>query len=155
MSRNGTTEERFWKKVNKNGPNGCWLWIGWAQEGYGRLTDEAVGKEVGAHRYSYKLHKGDPGPLLVCHTCDVTLCVNPDHLYAGTQKQNMEDMVARKRQNKAKGVNAARSKLTESIVLEIRKDLATGMHDVAIMAKHGTSRGNIYAIKNRTTWKHI
>lgn len=77
-------------------PDGCWYWIGPVGiRGYGRFSFD--GKNRIAHRVSYILHKGDPGKLLVCHSCDNTLCVNPGHLFLGTNKDNMVDMVKKGR----------------------------------------------------------
>lgn len=73
--------------------SGCWLWLGFCQEnGYGQLHARSLGERT-AHRASYVLHRGDiPKGSLICHKCDTPSCVNPDHLFIGTAKSNMEDM---------------------------------------------------------------
>lgn len=78
-------EDRYIPEPN----SGCWLWIGKvAHNGYGIWGNER------AHRKSYRLHKGPiPDGLFVCHTCDVRSCINPDHLWLGTHKENMQDIV--------------------------------------------------------------
>ena len=77
----------------------CWIWQGSkSSEGYGQVTIQ--GKTIGTHRFSYKYHKKiDPGKYLVCHTCDNPPCVNPNHLWLGTDKDNVQDMIAKNRQN--------------------------------------------------------
>lgn len=90
--------ERMLKKV----PDGCWIWLGATNEnGYGTVSVD--GKTKLAHRQSYILHKGpiEKG-MLVCHTCDVRTCCNPDHLYLGTHLDNMRDMRLRDRSPNSK-----------------------------------------------------
>ena len=83
-------KERFFKKVNKT--DTCWLWTGALNsKGYGSLR--VNGKSVSAHRLSFLWFKGDiPDGMLICHTCDTPSCVNPDHLWLGTPKDNHKDM---------------------------------------------------------------
>lgn len=89
--------ERFFSKVKKT--ETCWLWTGCTnQYGYGRMANKHHKSGIAAHRLSYTIHKGEiPKGLFICHTCDNPKCVNPDHLYAGTMKQNMKDICIRKR----------------------------------------------------------
>jgi hypothetical protein len=84
--------ERFWVKVDKRGPDECWQWIGIRNEdGYGRPY-------LRAHRVSWQIANGrDPGSLFVCHSCDNPSCVNPNHLWLGTNTVNLRDMVAKGR----------------------------------------------------------
>lgn len=98
-------EKRFWDRVQKT--DTCWLWVGYRIKEktlpnkskilpYGMLRIQ--GKQVLAHRTMFKLVKGEiPEGMMVLHTCDVPYCVNPDHLYLGTQQDNMNDMKNRGR----------------------------------------------------------
>lgn len=86
--------ERFWRLVRKS--EGCWLWVGKIEaSGYGRIWIEGL-KQEGAHRVSWELHNGPiTDGLFVLHRCDVKTCVNPEHLFLGTQLDNMRDRLAK------------------------------------------------------------
>lgn len=96
----GTVEHRFWSKVAIAGPDDCWLWQAcMSDNGYGffRLDN----KQWRAHRVAWQLTYGDiPEELRVLHKCDVPLCVNPNHLFLGTDTDNMHDRDAKGRQAK-------------------------------------------------------
>ncbi len=87
---------RFWTHVDKSGD--CWIWTGARYAlGYGAFGPKGTGA-MGAHRYSWILAHGEiPTGMLVLHKCDVRCCVNPDHLFLGTQKDNIADMIAKGR----------------------------------------------------------
>lgn len=116
----------FWSKVTKT--HTCWLWTGANNgKGYGRLY--VGGKFVYPHRYSFKLHIGDiPTGMLVCHSCDVRNCVNPDHLFLGTSKDNTQDMISKGRLRSA-------TKLSEHDVMRIRDLYASGTYSQAKLAQ--------------------
>jgi len=88
--------------------SGCWLWAGrFNKAGYGTINVDAKARP--AHRILYELYKGKiPNGLIICHHCDMPACVNPDHLYAGTYKDNSEDMIRRGRGYHQKTKNPAR-----------------------------------------------
>ncbi|MGQ7776849.1 HNH endonuclease signature motif containing protein [Bacillus sp. WC2507] len=93
-----TVQERFDAKWIED-ENGCWNWTAYRNEdGYGQFN--VNGKTKRANRVAYQLHKGDiPRGLEVCHTCEISPCVNPDHLILGTQKQNNQHKIDRYRQH--------------------------------------------------------
>ncbi len=91
-------EERFWRYVQKT--DGCWLWTaslsGKPGNAYGSLHNE--GKMEKAHRISWTIHNGKiPEGIFVLHKCDNPVCINPSHLFLGTQFDNMRDMVSKGR----------------------------------------------------------
>lgn len=102
MAKHRTTlEERFWKKVDKRGEDECWPWLGdKTANGYGQLAisspPEPRVREY-AHRFSYRLHKREPGKWVIRHMCHNPCCVNPKHLKRGTQVDNIKDMLKAKR----------------------------------------------------------
>jgi len=97
---------RFFEKVEKT--DGCWLWTGALNVGgYGSFG--FGDKRLGAHRFSYEIHKGEiPEGLFVCHSCDVRRCVNPDHLWLGNNAENMKDMYDKGRRPRVDNPTCAR-----------------------------------------------
>ena len=101
MTKHLNYEERFFQKVIKT--ETCWLWNGaLTSNGYGSFVFN--GKSQGAHRFSYQNFKGEiPEGMLICHTCDIPACVNPEHLWVGTHLDNSDDKYKKNRQVKSSG----------------------------------------------------
>jgi hypothetical protein len=109
-----------------------------------------------AHRIAYKLTKGNiPNNLNVLHTCDNTSCVNPNHLYLGTQKQNAQDAVIRNRYPNRKGEFNPQVKLTKEQVLEIKATPRVRGSGVVLANKFGVSTTKIAQIRNNKAWSHV
>jgi hypothetical protein len=154
-----TIEERFWGKVNKNGPfckrlnSFCWNWTGSTRLGYGLLADKD--KHLTAHRFSWEIHYGKiPIGLCVCHTCDNPTCVRPDHLFIGTRSDNMRDMVNKGRSiiPRIHGENHPFAKLKIPQVLAIR---ASNLSIIELAEDYGVSITTITCIRKHLTWKDI
>lgn len=156
------TEEEKFKRLEKNYENlvirrqGCWGWKGNTdhRRGYGRVTYLKRNRSIPAHVASWMIHRGEiPKGMVVCHKCDFKSCSNPDHLFIGTQYENVRDMVYKNRQ--AKGENCARSKLTEDQVREIKKMILMEMSNVEISKIYDVTPEAISAIKKCKNWKHV
>lgn len=151
--RRRNTEEDFWQKVQKT--DTCWLWTA-GKDNYGYGVFAMNGKRR-AHRYSWQLHNGPiPAGLLVLHTCDVPACVNPSHLFLGTDATNATDKASKGRCNAPRGVATNHAKLTDEIVREIRARYEQGGITHAQLAKdHGIAASNSWLIVHRKAWKHV
>ena len=147
-------DERFWSFVRKS--DGCWLWIGYRfHDGYGYLTCPPNKKKRRAHRLSYEINVGPiPKGLGVLHKCDVCLCVNPDHLFLGTAKDNAEDCVRKRRH--AFGIkNGGGKKLDNKTVVMIRRMRNSGKLLRDISAIVGVHLSTVSKICRRSIWRHI
>lgn len=182
LHRHMSPGERFWCRVSKT--DTCWLWIGKTDaNGYGKLRIN--NQIVGAHRYSYMIHKGDIAEgLFVCHQCDNPSCVNPDHLFLGTAQDNNADRTRKGRSAKGdksgsrlhpekvfrgpnhpwrkgnkhyhQGAKNGRAKLTEQDVRNIRQLWAGGgCTKVGLGEQFGVSDTVIHNIIRRKSWAHV
>lgn len=153
-ARKKTFEERYIPEPN----SGCWLWIGGVDtKGYGRVSSSNTTEgPCLAHRASYELAHGPiPDGMFVCHKCDTPCCVNPSHLFLGTAKDNMQDMVRKGRKAPIpdqRGERAYASKLTDS---QARAILADQRRHRLIAADYGVSRSAIRHIKYGERFGHL
>lgn len=147
-------EQKFLKKIEKT--DTCWNWKGRLDiGGYGRFC-QGDGHWTKAHRTSYKIYKGSIADgLIVRHICNNRKCVNPDHLIAGTQKENVADMFASNRQSNRKGSANGKSKFIELDILEIRQWYEFGYSLTDIGKAFDSNQPQISNIVHRKSWKHI
>lgn len=122
--------------------------------GYGYIPHGAQNK-LWAHCESFKIHKGKiPAGKLTCHSCDYKPCVNPDHLWLGSDKENSDDKFAKGRGNNPRGEAIFTAKLTESAVIEIRSKLLH-LENQTIAEMFGVSDSAISAVRLGQSWKHL
>ncbi len=148
------TAFEFWLRVEQRNPDQCWLWSGSkTKDGYGQFGGRR--RRVYAHRFSWELHNGPiPKGMNILHECDQTNCVNPNHLFLGTQADNVRDMIKKSRQ--AVGEQLPQSILSESDVKEIRRLHATNRFSLSRLGKmFNTVHTNIWHIVNRRSWSHV
>lgn len=158
--RSRCVTDRFWNKARQR-EDGCWIWCGErdsllslapGKQPYGRF--KIAGKRYAAHRVAYRLTKGAiPIDLLVRHTCDNGLCVNPGHLLVGDTQDNMDDCVSRGRL--ARGSRTGTAKLTEEEVLEIKFGLSRGETLMSLAIAYGVSQWTIHQIAHGLAWVHV
>ena len=151
-------EERIRIGTQPKNENGCMLFTGRRDShGYGQVKNH--GKAVLVHRWVYERERGPiPAGRLICHTCDIRNCVNPEHLYIGTDADNAADKVARGRTgDRPRGFAHKRpmAKLTEQQVREIKSLLSRGYRQCDIATDYRVSRQIISDIALRKTWFHI
>lgn len=155
--------ERFWPRVNKNGDNGCWNWTAaLSAAGYGQIGAQGERKILYTHRLSWEIANGQiPNGMVICHKCDNPKCCNPDHLFMGTQKQNMQDARKKGRDVHSRhpncfpiGHKAARAKITNEQASEMMKEIYGGALRSVTAKKFGVSVSLISKIINGKCRKH-
>ena len=151
--------ERFWKYTSRAGEDECWLWKGFRdKDGYGALTlmrkcGKWAWRPVRAHRISWEIHAGPiPSGMCVLHHCDVRECVNPKHLYVGTNRDNQDDVIAR---NRRKGERQSNHKLTNADVAWLRSVEPTWANARIMAVKLRITPENASMVMLRKTWKHL
>lgn len=142
---------RFWSHVNRADAKACWLWTGGDNgRGYGMFAPFSAIR-VPAHKFAWIASRGEVPPgLEVCHKCDVTRCVNPDHLFLGTHQDNHLDSV-RKGRKRAWGLQ----KLNAQQVREIRARVAAGELQYRVAREFGVAKNTVSGIVRRQSWAHL
>lgn len=132
---------------------GCWIWLGaWNSRRYGRIASGGRNPRI-ASRLFYEHFVGPiPTGHFVCHKCDTPPCVNPDHLFVGTPKENAADMAAKGRHAPVRGTSNPNTRLTEADVLEIREWRESHRKTAK---KFGISSGQVSNIRGRLYWTHL
>jgi len=166
--------ERLRKRTNV-GPGGCWIWTGArTPHGYGQV--QVDGRRMLIHRASWEQENGPiPAGLLVLHRCDTPPCINPEHLFLGTQSDNMRDSKAkgrsgwithpervprgdnhgsrRRRDERPRGEAHGQARLTEDAVRDILG--SPWMSNAAMAQQYGVSEKTVYCVRRGLTWQHV
>lgn len=147
--------QRFNAKWQKDEKTECWMWIGAkADKGYGEIKIPKTRRQIPAHRLSYMIKYGEiQQGKCVLHRCDTPSCVNPDHLFVGTKKDNSLDMVSKMRH--CYGERQGSHKLTEKDVLIIHSLVKFGVKQNRIAQMFGVTGMHITRIKRGERWKHL
>ena len=142
---------------------GCWNWTGYITPRHQRAQFwlDAEKRYICASRIAWTIYRGRfDVSLLVCHHCDNPKCVNPDHLFLGTQAENMQDCKRKGRispppRSDRRGEKAGTAKLTTRQALAIKRRLDAGELGYKLAAEFGISTAQISRIRNGTRWAHI
>ena len=151
---NPATLERFWARVQKS--DGCWEWTGarTAAGGYGEIMVDGVPWR--AHRLSWTLVNGPIADgARVLHRCDNPPCVRPEHLFLGSQAENVADMEAKGRARHPVGERHGNAKLTEEAVRSIRAAHRSGVTRAYLARQHGVGWDAIGKIVSGEMWAHV
>ncbi len=153
--RGSTGVERFWKRVDKKTDAECWPWKGPRnKDGYGIVAVSA--SAMAAHRVAFELVNGIVGNgynVCILHSCDNPPCCNPKHLFNGTRKDNVADMVQKGRMAGAKGTRNCKVVLTETQVMEIFNDSDNTNVELGLI--YDVAPTTISAIRNQRNWKFL
>jgi hypothetical protein len=154
------TRKRFEDKFIKKDEKSCWIWVGASCGKYIKYGSFRInGTTDKPHRIMYRIHKGQiPEGLWICHTCDNSLCINPNHLFLGTPADNAHDRDKKGRQVAMKGEEHGMSKLTQKSIIEIKASMhrfITAYHklEINLAKKYGVTKTTIRDVRRGKTWK--
>ena len=153
--------QRLVRHIAINNNSGCWEWIGSKRNGYGRMIvgsrTDGTRRNVSTHRISYELKYGEiPEGMEVCHKCDNPCCVNPDHLFLGTKKDNAADRDAKGRNIVFIGEEQPMSKLTRKSVKDARWERAYKGTSYQMLAdRYGVAKKTMMNAIKGVTWKCV
>jgi len=154
-------DQRLKRGVKVNQQTGCWEWQKTKRNGYGRLIvgsrTDGTRKSVSAHRLSYELFCGKiPDGMEICHKCDNPCCINPDHLFAGSKQDNMDDRERKGRNRPQCGSDNVFAKLSEEAVLQARTERAEkGTAFETLAKRYGVAKKTMQNAINGITWKSV
>lgn len=170
--REPATLERFWSKVDRSaGLHGCWWWTAAALKPHGYGQFAFGGRSQMAHRVAWMLSYGPiPDGMQVCHHCDHPRCVRPDHLFLGTNADNIADRMAKGRDSSPRGIwnrsvtdpttrvfgeRNGEARLTEAMIHEIRAAVAAGESQRGVARRLGLHRTTVWRMMNGRSWAHV
>lgn len=147
---------RFWAKVDKRGDDECWPWLGCRNKlGYGSFGIHSR-RTMLAHRVAYEISNGKiPPGVLVCHKCDNPYCVNPKHLFAGSNADNVADCISKGRKPSQPGATNPNAKLSSDQINEIRKLYVDGCKIIPLAKQFGVSKSQIWNIVSGREWNEM
>lgn len=164
-----TDDARFWANTAPGQDDEqCWEWAAaTGTSGYGRFR--LHGDVIWAHRYAYEAEVGPiPAGLFVCHRCDNRACVNPAHLFLGTNDENMADMRAKGRSatgdrngswtspaRRPRGARNGAARIDERDTVAIRHLRSSGVRQLDVAGRFGISQSTVSRISARKTWTHV
>lgn len=157
--RRGGLEAQFEAFVHPEPNSGCWLWGGSTdRKGYGQLRVSSNHLRYATHVALEIAGRPLPAGMIACHHCDNPGCVNPDHLFAGTSRDNTRDMMAKGRHvppPRLEGEANSSASITAATARRIKAELEAGRSAPAIARDLGIAKGIAYAIKYGKTWRHV
>lgn len=151
--------QRFWNRVDVRGPNECWVWLGsvcGSKSIYGNVAYH--GRLQKSHRVAYELMHGlIPKGMCACHHCDNRLCCNPSHIFIGTQKDNVRDMMQKGRDGHGvlRGEESPVSKYTSRQAMQVKRLRLKGVSQKQIAVRTGVSKTAVGAICQGRVWRHV